>query len=75
MSRSVLNADEENVMKMTLKSAMLRAAEIVERITESDVVDAQEQMLSEGVSLEKVAKVDRAMLAAAHLRAIANKER
>lgn len=65
------DAGEDWVMRTTFKATMLRAAEIVERITFADVLEAQAVMLAEGVSLEKVAKIDRAMLAAQHLRACA----
>ncbi len=72
--KSALSPDEENVMKMTMKAAFLRAAEIVEKISYSDVLDMQDKLLRNGASLEKVTKVDRAMVAAAHLRTIAEKE-
>ncbi len=70
-TQSALSIDEENVMRMTFTTTMLRAAQIIEKITEGDVLDMQAMLLSEGASLEKVARVDRAMVAAAHLRACA----
>lgn len=68
---STLTAGEEEVMKMTFKASMLRAADIIDRITPDDVLTAQAQLLREGNGLVKVARLDRAMLAAAHLRAYA----
>lgn len=67
----VLSVDEEATMKATFKATMLRAARIVERITEDDVLEAQAQLLATGSTLEQVARIDRAMLAATHLRACA----
>lgn len=69
----VLSVGEKKVMHMTVKSTLLRAADIIEHITDGDVLDMQAKMLRQGVSLTKVAKLDRAMIAAAHLRAVANK--
>ncbi len=48
---------------------MLRCADIISRITEADVLEAQAVLLASGVSLDKVAKIDRAMLAEKHIRA------
>jgi hypothetical protein len=69
---SDLSAAEEAIMRQTFRATMLRAAEIIERITQDDVLEAQAQVLAAGVALEKVAKVDRALLAATHLRACAD---
>lgn len=66
-----MSPDEENVMKMTIKETLLRAADIVERITSSDVLEAQAEYLRRGWSLEKVSKIDRAAVAVAQLRACA----
>lgn len=64
--------ERENVVRdQTFKVAMLRAAEVIERITLDDVLEMQAQLLAEGVSLEQVAKLDRASVAVAHLRAFA----
>ena len=41
----------------------------------TDVSDAQLQMHREGMSLERLAKIDRATLAVAHLRACALQDR
>lgn len=57
-------------MANTLSSAE-EAAALVDGITEDQVEEAQAVLLSEGMPLMKVARVDRAMLAAAHLRACA----
>jgi hypothetical protein len=66
-----LSPAEEQVMRDTFKAALLRAADVIDRITDRHVLDAQRQLLREGVELDKVAKVDRAMLASAHLRSCA----
>lgn len=65
---SVLSSDEEITMKATSKATMLRAADIIDKITADDVLEMQARLLREGSTLEKVAKVDRAMVAAAYLR-------
>lgn len=67
----VLSPAEELVMKQTFKATMLRAALVIDGITDDDVLTAQVTLVREGVSLINVAKVDRAMLASAHLRACA----
>jgi hypothetical protein len=65
---------EQMVMEQTLKASFLRAADIIDRITEQDVIDAQLVLHREGISkFEDLWRVDRAMLAAAHFRAIALK--
>lgn len=69
---NTLSAAEKQAARMTFKATMLRAADIVERITADDVLLAQAELLSTGSTLEQVAKIDRAMLAATHLRACAN---
>ena len=69
-----LSPEEEAVMKATFKATMLRAAEIVERITADDVLEQQALQLAHGATLEQVARMDRAMLAVAHLRACASGE-
>jgi hypothetical protein len=71
MPKEVLSSEERYVMRITFKVAMIRAAEIVESITAGDVLDMQARLLAKGISLENVAKLDRAMLGATHLRAIA----
>lgn len=71
MADKTLSPDEEMVMRATFKAAMLRAADIIENITEDDVLTLQAQMLRDGVKLDVVARIDRAMVACAHLRACA----
>lgn len=66
-----LSAAEEAVMRHTFQATMTRAAALVDGITQGQVEEAQAVLFSQGVPLEKVARVDRAMLAAAHLRACA----
>jgi hypothetical protein len=70
-STEPLSPAEEAIMKHTFKVTMLRAADIIDRITNDDVMDAQTTLFSEGMSLGKLAKIDRAMLAANYLRACA----
>lgn len=62
---------EDQAMRMTMKASFLRAADIIDRITANDVLNAQAHLLATGTSLEKAARLDRAHLAAAHFRAIA----
>lgn len=71
MKQDQLSPSEQNIMRITFNTVMLRAADIIDGITENDVVDAQAQMLAEGKTLEQVSRIDRAMLAACHLRACA----
>ena len=66
-----LNEQEEMVMKQTFKVTMLRAAEIIDRITQEDVADAQMALYREGVKLSDLAKIDRALIASCHLRSCA----
>lgn len=74
MSDPILSAIEEATMKTTFKATMLRAADVVEKITASDVLEMQAMLLKDGATLDKVARVDRATLAVAHLRACARGE-
>lgn len=71
MKEKALSPAEELVMKQTFKATMLRAAAIIDRITKSDVQDAQLALYREGVGLLDLHRVDRAMLASAHLRSCA----
>lgn len=71
MSKQVFSPTEEVVMKAAFKASMLRAADVIDHITEDDVFAAQTILFNEGVPVLKLAKVDRAMLASAHLRACA----
>lgn len=71
MKDGVLNADEEQAMRMTFKATMIRAADIIDRITSDDVLEYQAMLLASGSTLEQVAKVDRALVASCHLRACA----
>ena len=63
--------NEKIIMEQTFKAAMLRAADIIDRITQDDVAEAHMVMYASGVSLDKLAKIDRAMIGACHLRACA----
>lgn len=60
---------EEMVMEQTLKATLLRAADIIDHITDAEVRAAQLELYREGVPLLQVSRVDRAMIASAHLRA------
>jgi hypothetical protein len=71
MNDDALSPAEELVMKQTFKATMLRAAAIIDRITKDDVTDAQLSLYREGVGLLELHRVDRAMLASAHLRSCA----
>lgn len=65
---SALSLEENSVMRATFKLAMLRAADIIDKITEDDVLEQQARGLREGMKLEQVAKMDRAMIASTYLR-------
>lgn len=67
----ILSPDEKMVMEQTFKASFIRAAAVIEKITQDDVLDMQARLLSEGVPLEKVARVDRLDCAVAYLKAIA----
>lgn len=71
MPNDALTAAEEAIMKETFKATMRRAADIIDRITTSDVLRAQRVLLRDGVPLVDVCRLDRASLASAHLRACA----
>lgn len=68
------SAAERAIYNATLKASFLRAAAIIDKITQADVEHAQVEMVSRGASLLQASKVDRALLASTHLRAIANGE-
>jgi hypothetical protein len=69
--KEVLSPAERAIMETTFRVTMRRAANVAAAITESDVLDMQANLLAAGCPLERVAKVDRLMLAVAHLRACA----
>jgi hypothetical protein len=69
-----LTPAENSIMKATARAAMLRAAEIIDKITEDDVLEQQARGLREGMNLEQVAKIDRAMVASAYLRVCAERK-
>ena len=73
MNSKALSPDEDLVMRATFKAAFLRAADIIEKITDDDVLEVQGRLLQSGSTLEQVAKLDRATIAVAHLRACAEK--
>lgn len=59
-------------MREMVKATLLRAADIIDRITDSDVLEQQALLLASGCSLEQVSKLDRARIASAHLRLCAS---
>ncbi len=77
MTHGSLTPPEDFAMRETFWATMTRCADIIDRITADDVLEAQTAMLSQGVSLERVARLDRALLASSHIRAcvIASKEK
>ncbi len=68
---AVLSPDEERVMKQTFYAAVVRCADICEKITEDDVLEMQRALLGSGSTLQQVARLDRLTIAVAHLRSIA----
>ena len=60
-------------MIVSFRAIMLRAADMVDTINERDVLDAQELGLRNGMTLEQVAKIDRALLASIHIRECAKR--
>ena len=66
-----LTAGEEEVMRESFRATMLRAADIIDRITQDDVADAQAALFASGVKVGDLAKIDRALVASCHLRACA----
>ncbi len=67
----VLSPSEETVMRESFAATMLRAAAIIDGITNADVMEAQAILFGSGCKLSDLAKLDRAMLAASYLRACA----
>lgn len=66
-----LTAGEELIMRESFAATMLRAAAIIDGITQADVEEAQGILFVSGCTVSDVAKIDRAMLAASYLRACA----
>jgi hypothetical protein len=66
---------ERQMYHHTMRAAFLRAAEILEKITQADVEATQLELHQQGVSLADLAKIDRATLAVAHFRAIAERQK
>jgi hypothetical protein len=71
MAEEVLTAGEEQIMRESFAATMLRAAAIIDGITQDDVEEAQGLLFVSGCTVGDVAKIDRAMLAASYLRACA----
>ncbi len=68
LHNDALSPNENVTMRATFKATMLRAADIIDKITEDDVLEQQARGLREGMTLQQVSKIDRAMLASAYLR-------
>jgi hypothetical protein len=71
VTSEALSPAEEAMMRECFRVTMLRAATIIDGITNNDVCDAQAVLFHGGCTLQQVAKIDRAFLASAHLRACA----
>jgi hypothetical protein len=65
MEDCALSDNEEVVMKTTF---MLRCADIIDHMTDDDVLAKQLDLLREGMTLAQVSRLDRAMLASAWFR-------
>lgn len=59
---------DAQTMQETFWQTMERCADIIAKITPADVLDAQSQLLKEGLTLEQVTRVDRALLAEQFIR-------
>jgi hypothetical protein len=68
MEDCALSDNEEVVMKTTFKATMLRCADIIDHMTDDDVLAKQLDLLREGMTLAQVSRLDRAMLASAWFR-------
>lgn len=66
-----ISAEETRIMQFTFRTTMLRCADIIDKISQSDLLDAQAALLRDGASLETVAKCDRAAVASAYFRTLA----
>lgn len=63
--------EQKQIRALTTKLTLERAAEIIDKITLDDVVTSQAQLLQMGNTLTEVSKLDRALIASAHFRALA----
>ena len=66
-----LTPGESAVMRETTRAALLRAAAVIDALTEVDVFETQAILLAQGCTVKQVAQIDRAMLGANYLRACA----
>lgn len=71
MQDSVLTAGEDEIMRESFRATMLRAADIIDHITQDDVAEAQMVLFASGATLHEVSKIDRALVGSCHLRACA----
>jgi hypothetical protein len=70
-NQPVFTAGEEQIMRQSFAATMLRAAAIIDGITQADVEEAQQLLFLSGCTVRDVAKIDRALVAASYLRACA----
>jgi hypothetical protein len=68
LHNEALSPEENAIMRATFRATMLRAADIIDKITQDDVLEQQARGLREGMTLQQVSKMDRAMIASAYLR-------
>jgi hypothetical protein len=61
----------KEITKICTRQCMIRAADIIDHLTEDDVLSHQAALLGSGVPLEKMARVDRALVASCMFRAMA----
>jgi hypothetical protein len=62
---------EQFVMRSTAKETLLKAADMIDKITQSDVAEMRLDCIKAGMSRENVERIDRAYVGSAHLRALA----
>jgi hypothetical protein len=67
-TESPMTPAEEWVMEETFKTTMIRAADIIDRITESDGADARKEMALLGAPAAFLATLDRAKVGSIWLR-------
>ena len=68
MMNRELTPEEQMMMNLAVKTTMLRAADVIEKITERDVEAMQVEMFMSGVSLNECETINRLTLAANYLR-------
>jgi hypothetical protein len=61
----------KEITKRCTRLCMIRAADVIDGLTEEDVLSHQAALMASGVPLEKLARVDRALVASCIFRAMA----